>query len=354
MEMERPMTQLDAPDRPADATAPPAAAASRAARSPLTDPRALVLSLAVHLILLTVASVFALRASAPRAEPAPGRVLKGELEATDNRAPGDSGGGGGDPAGDAADVSAERGAPASPTRDPAADALLSEILPTRESAETAPKTLPGPSTTNPGMLAGSTLGDGGGRGGGSGGGSGAGSGPGTEFFGMRDRGGSFAYVIDRSGSMVTRNSLEVAKRELLASLARVSPDARFAVVFYNIDATVLTDPSGRPGMMPATPANKERVRHLLATVQPDLGTDHMRALRAALAMKPEVIFFLTDADLMTPQDVAQVLAIAGKARIQAVEFGLAGSLAGSAPLRSLARSTGGSYRYIDVSTFGSR
>jgi len=332
-----------------------AVAKARMVRSPLTDPRALVSSALIHVTLLAIASVIAYTAVIPRAEPAPSRIVRGELEPTDNRAVTESGGGGGgETTGESADVSADPGAPSPPTRDPATEALLSEILPTRASAESMPQVLPGPSTAGIGMPSGLESGDRSGQGGGSGGGSGQGTGPGTEFFGMRDRGGSFAYVIDRSGSMTTRGSLDVAKRELLASLAHVGPDARFAVVLYNIDATVLTDPSGHQGMMAATPANKARIRSLLASIQPDLGTDHMLAIKTALALRPEVIFFLTDADLMSRQEVEEILALVGKTRIQAVEFGMAGSAGGSAPLRALARATGGSYRYIDVKSFGTR
>ena len=155
----------------------------------------------------------------------------------------------------------------------------------------------------------------------SGGGVGRGIGPGTQFFGARDHAHSFAYVIDCSGSMASRNSLEVAKRELLASLNQLPPDAEFAVIFYNLLAKMLSDPQGRKGLMSATAANKARVQSQLATIVPDGGTDHMTALRTALALKPEVIFFLTDADLMTNGDVNEILAEAGTTRIQAVEFG---------------------------------
>ena len=274
------------------------------------------------------------------------------MEGTDNRAKAEAAGGTGEPEGRAADVSAEAGAPAPPTRDPAADDLLSEILPTRDSAEMTPQTLPGPSTSGQGLLNGTGSGEGAGQGGAVVGGGGKGTGPGTEFFGTRDRGSSFAYVIDCSGSMTARGSLDVAKGELLASLGRLSADARFAVVFYNLEAKVFTDPAGRAGMMAATPSNKGRVRTLLSGVQADGGTDHMLALRTAFKLQPEVIFFLTDADLMTRQDVAELMVLAGKTRIQAVEFGQVTGLGGSAPLKQLARLTGGSYRYIDVNGFG--
>ena len=103
--------------------------------------------------------------------------------------------------------------------------------------------------------------------------------------------------------------------------------------------------------MPATAANKVRVQGQLQTVAPDGGTDHMVALRTALGLKPEVIFFLTDADLMTNNDVNAILAEANGSRIQAVEFGRGTDLGMQTPLRRLATTTGGTYRYIDVTNF---
>ncbi len=237
--------------------------------------------------------------------------------------------------------------------DPAADALLNEILPStaQQPVEALQRALPGPQTTGVGLIPGSGLGGGGGSGGGSGGGLGRGIGPGTEFFGAREHGHSFAYVIDCSGSMGLRNSLEVAKRELLASLNQLPPDARFSVIFYNGGARVFADPSGQQGWMPATTANKVRVQDQLQTVGPDGGTDHMVALRTALGLKPEVIFFLTDADLMNDNDVNEILAEAQGSRIQAVEFGRGTDLGKQTPLRRLATTTGGTYLYIDVTGF---
>jgi hypothetical protein len=206
-------------------------------------------------------------------------------------------------------------------------------------------------TTGLGVIPGVGTGGGGGSGGGSGGGVGRGIGPGTEFFGAREHAGSFAYVIDCSGSMAVHKSLDIAKLELLASLSHLPPDTQFGVVFYNLNSTMFSDAHGKQGMMAATAANKARVRTLLSNIVPDGGTNHMTALRAALSLHPEVIFFLTDADLMTNKDVQEILADAGATRLQAVEFGIGQSLSDSAPLRRLATSTGGSYRYIDVTRF---
>jgi von Willebrand factor type A domain len=324
--------------------------------TPLTDPRALGSSALVHVLLIAVASLTVLNVSITRVPEASG-ALRGELEPVDNRAETGkvAGSGGGSPGeigglGSIAFVVPAAGTnPQGPGLDPAADALLNEILPStaQQPAEALQRALPGPQTTGVGLIPGSGLGGGGG----SGGGIGRGIGPGTEFFGAREHGHSFAYVIDCSGSMGLRNSLEVAKRELLASLNQLPPDARFSVIFYNLRARVFADPSGQQGLMPATAANKVRVQNQLQTVAPDGGTDHMVALRTAFGLKPEVIFFLTDADLMTNNDVNAILAEANGSRIQAVEFGRGTDLGMQTPLRRLATTTGGTYRYIDVTGF---
>lgn len=332
-----------------------------AGRTPLTDPRSLGSSALFHAVLLVVASAAALTVVAPEAPEGP-KALRAELEPVDNRAekgrPSSEGGGNpGELGGERLAAALESVTPPSggaAGRAAPSDALLAEILPSPVNPEAAQQALPGPQTSSLGLLPGPGTGGGGGggSGGGVGGGVGRGVGPGTEFFGARENARSFAYVIDCSGSMASRNALEVAKRELVSSLSRLPPDAQFAVIFYNLDAKVFSDPAGRRGLMPATAANKARVETQLAQVAPDGGTNHMLALRSALAMKPEVIFFLTDADLMTRGDAALVVSEAGPTRIQAVEFGRGAELGGEGnPLRKLAGGTGGSYRYIDVTGF---
>ena len=104
--------------------------------------------------------------------------------------------------------------------------------------------------------------------------------------------------------------------------------------------------------MTASPSNKARRGTQLAEVVPVGGTDHMAALRAALVMRPEVIFFLTDADFLDRAGAEAIRREAGKTRILAVEFGIGSSVRGSEPLRQLAESTGGSYKYINVWPLG--
>lgn len=324
--------------------------------SPLTDWRALGSSLLFHAVLVVVASLAALTVAVPAA-PELSHALRGEVDSVDNRAPQDGGGSPGDLGGEGlieALPSASGHAARGESRDPSTDALLSEILPSPVPTDAPQRALPGPQTSGMGVLPGTGTGGGGGSGGGSGGGTGRGVGPGTEFFGAREHAASFAYVIDCSGSMATRNALDVAKHELLASVGHLPPDAQFAVVFYSLSATTLADQNGQRGLMAATQANKGRVRTQLGAIVPDGGTDHMLALRTALALRPEVIFFLTDADLMTNNDVVDILAESGKTRIQAIEFGQGPELDVTNPLRSLAAKSGGTYRYFNVGRFPRR
>ncbi|WP_250846958.1 vWA domain-containing protein [Aquisphaera insulae] len=325
--------------------------------TPLTDPRSLASSALVHLLLVAVASLTVLQATRPREAERPA-TLRGEIGPADTRADRrDAAGSGGGSEGEIGGLgTVEFRAPSSGTDprgagpDPAADAILNEILPDR-SPRDLERALPGPQTTGIGLIPGSGSGGGGGSGGGSGGGEGREVGPGTEFFGARDNAHSFVYVIDCSGSMVAQDSLGVAKRELMNSLNPLPPDARFAAIFYNLKVRILADPSGQQGMMPATAANKARVEAQLRSVGPDGGTDHMLALRTALGLKPEVVFFLTDADMMSNSEVDKILPLAAGVRIQAVEFGRGSDLGTGTPLRRLATTTGGTYRYIDVMNF---
>ncbi|CAN5646995.1 hypothetical protein BH23PLA1_BH23PLA1_10760 [soil metagenome] len=329
-------------------------------RNPLANPKSLGSSLIFHAALLLLASVAAMGAISP-VDRGPKSFLPGEIEPVDNRVPREMDGGGGpgelggtlrpDQIRIAADGQADdsRAVP-----DPAADALLEEILPVQPAPDPSTRALPGPIDLGIGVLPAPGSGGGGGEGGGSGGGQGRGLGAGAEFFGARDRASSFVYVIDRSNSMTNRNSMEIAKGELWASLSRLPADAEFGIVFYNERATPFTNAQGQARMMPATQENKSRVQARLQQVQADGGTNHIEALRAGFAMKPEVIFFLTDADDMNDREAERLARESGPIRIQAIEFGIGPDSGLTVPLRALAQTTGGSYRYIDVMTFPTR
>lgn len=175
----------------------------------------------------------------------------------------------------------------------------------------------------------------------------------TSLFGIVGEGYKFVYVFDRSGSMggSGRNSLKAVKAELLQSLKSLDTVHQFQIIFYN-ERPVVFNPSGSPGRLAfATEQNKDRAARFLDSIAADGGTAHEDALRLAIRLQPDVIFFLTDADdpKLTPAQLAKIRRLAAGIVVNAVEFGLGPKPAGDSFLAELARQNGGGYAYIDVS-----
>jgi hypothetical protein len=130
------------------------------------------------------------------------------------------------------------------------------------------------------------------------------AGPATSFFGVpaAATARSVVYVIDRSASMGANGRLARARREVVASLRQLPPSARFQVIAYNRAAEPL--PPG--SLLPATPDAIEAAERALDALEAEGGDEHGGALCRALSLGPDVIYFLTDADDLKPEDVARV------------------------------------------------
>lgn len=183
-----------------------------------------------------------------------------------------------------------------------------------------------------------------------------GLGPGeVTFFGVRDTGSRFVYVLDSSGSMSGHDAIQFAKAELIASLAALVESQQFQIIFYNQTPHVLALKGQElEGMYRATDMNRTLTREFIAGIQADLGTDHMPAIRKALALEPDVIFLLTDADVpkLRPDDLEEIRRANNNAsRIHCVEFGRGPRLKVENFLKRLARQNGGTYCYRDVTRF---
>jgi VWA domain-containing protein len=192
-----------------------------------------------------------------------------------------------------------------------------------------------------------------------GGASGAGGGPrgsyGTApFFGIWDAGAKFVYVIDCSGSMFSYRAIEAAKNELLSSLGSLKRSQQFQIVFYNLDQRWLKAP-GKTDFQyfPASTSNRRLAAQFIAEVQPDGGTLHLPALKLALRLHPDVIYFLTDAGepAMKPEEMEQIRqANAGLSRIHCIQFGMNDNAAADF-LRKLAADNNGDFAYQNVKRF---
>lgn len=179
----------------------------------------------------------------------------------------------------------------------------------------------------------------------------------TSVFGIEGTGTRFVYVFDRSSSMNGYTGLPMAnaKRELIKSLKSLGRLHQFQLIFYNEEPLAYGQLSGTAKMFPGTDENKQAAIGYVRRMTPDGGTEHLAALRMALAMDCDVIFFLTDADqpALSQRDLNDLAdrADRGGVVIHTIQFGTGGNQGTGAWIAELAERTGGKYRYVDVTTF---
>ena len=150
---------------------------------------------------------------------------------------------------------------------------------------------------------------------------GTGSGAPINFFGIRDTSSSVVIMIDVSDSMFTRTgdaekgklvklgpeqNFQVVRDEAIKLVRALGPNVRFGIVRWSGGAY-----AWKPELVPATEENKQAaINHIQSEVdfhtakakkgQPG-GTRHDYALAEAFALKPEVVYMLTDGNATASQ-----------------------------------------------------
>jgi hypothetical protein len=159
----------------------------------------------------------------------------------------------------------------------------------------------------------------------------------ASFFGIRARGRFFVYVLDQSGSMIDDDRLARATIELRRSVYALQSPQQFEVVFYNDETTTMP---GGPIPRTADQRNKELLASWLQLIDPDGETDPRRAIKQALALRPDAVFLLSDGEF--PDGTVEAVAAANARKIPIHCIDLAGGLAGD-HLERIARDSGGRY-----------
>jgi len=168
------------------------------------------------------------------------------------------------------------------------------------------------------------------------------------FFGVSVTGRRIVYVIDRSLSMGLNGTFNRAREEVTDSLRSLPLDALFQVVPYNRHAEPLRVNSSTD-LLIAEPANVSEVKRRIDDMRAEGGTDHLRALKEAIHLKPDAIFVVTDADGLTQEAVDAATRInVGKAAIHCIELANGSDDGGSPAFRRLAQANGGTYRLVDL------
>lgn len=181
----------------------------------------------------------------------------------------------------------------------------------------------------------------------------------SRFYGLEGQGNSFVYVIDRSDSMNEFNSApwRAARKELSNSLEGLIDTNQFQIIFYN-EAPILyrSRVTGSAGLIRAQKVEREQATRFVQQVVATGGTEHLSALKLALRLQPDVLYFLTDAaDPRMNSDQLQNLVVRCESigtTIHSVEFGSGPEPGESRWIEALAKRTGGQYRYVDTTLLG--
>jgi hypothetical protein len=180
----------------------------------------------------------------------------------------------------------------------------------------------------------------------------------TMLFGISGSGSSFVYVFDRSDSMngYGGKPLRAAKSELIRSLKTLTDRQRFQIIFYNDQPKPFTLAGLPMQMLNGDESHIGLAEGYIRSIAAYGGTEHESALKLALRMGPDVIFFLTDARI--PRlSVGELREIKGRAdsagtTIHCIEFGPEPVAPADSFLRDLAVQNHGEYRYVDVQGLG--
>lgn len=186
----------------------------------------------------------------------------------------------------------------------------------------------------------------------------------ASLFGLSGEGGKFVYVFDRSESMNSVftlysegqivsmiTPLQCAKLELLRSLDSLTKANEFQIVFYNNSPFVFGESHYGDQMYRATDENKEHARQFVEQMPGQGFTNHLAAIEAAVALEPDVIFLLTDAeakDDLHPSVVRRIFKYCQKRNIKINVVHFCNTPRPGCTLIELAERTGGEHLFISL------
>ena len=169
--------------------------------------------------------------------------------------------------------------------------------------------------------------------------------PAVSFFGVQTRAKRVVFLVDHAGRMV--GHLYLLRREVQRSIRHLLPFQRFAVIEISATYKIL----GPDKLLRASPANRAmvlpRVHNMIAENR-DFGEllPFLRPFKAAWAMHPQVIFFLTDG-YVDPRLIADIADLNRQYPIRVYTFTFMGdNKRHQENLRKIAAETRGKFLYL--------
>lgn len=159
----------------------------------------------------------------------------------------------------------------------------------------------------------------------------------VKFFGTEVSGATFVFVIDNSSSMLNGGRLERAHGELRRAIARMQWPQKFHVIAF--DHKTLELPWGP--YVTAGSENARKVGPWLASLVQGEDTKPAGALRMAIGLKPDAVFFLTDGEFDHPTPGLVRAWNSSGIPVHVIDLNPSGD---PGPLQRIANDSGGSYR----------
>jgi hypothetical protein len=153
--------------------------------------------------------------------------------------------------------------------------------------------------------------------------------------------------------MAEGGRLAAAKEELIRSLDALDSTHQFQIIFFNHRQRVFDLAEARRRLPFATARTRQLAATFVNSITAAGSTNRFDALRLAVAMRPDVIFFLTDDD--NPMSAGELDLVRRRNRgissINTIEFGYGPAPGDENFLVRLARQNAGRYIYINASNF---
>ncbi|NOY41286.1 MAG: VWA domain-containing protein [Planctomycetes bacterium] len=182
-------------------------------------------------------------------------------------------------------------------------------------------------------------------------GEGLGNAPLADFFGTKIEGNRIVFVLDNSGGMIT-GEFETLIAELLRSVESLTPKQQFYVIFYSDALYPIFYPNAPQHFVRATDENKRLLERWLDTVELCVGNEVDEALAAATAIRPDVVYLLTDGDLDSTRDQRRLRFLLDRTgrSFPIHTFGIGTGKTGKAAqkLKQVAEANGGSFRAVEI------
>ncbi len=178
---------------------------------------------------------------------------------------------------------------------------------------------------------------------------------GARYFGSRALGKKFVFVVDGSGSMVSRFNnggirWKTATEELLRSLNELRSDYEFFVICFNVvEFPIFDHYPPNNGYLKNDPNTLRLVEEWITNFHPGGSTYPSRALQLAIEMKPDAVFLLSDGEIKD-DSIGMLRRMNradkyGTARVPIHTILLMSDL-GQFTLQTIAKENGGSFRKV--------